>query len=160
MCQSRVPASVKKGPAHTDSAPPMTRYRCLRRSQIRAGPEMTSEKRGILHQGAVVNALDTLKLPSGTTRIHFAFGWVSEATGSGLKVMAQLEDEEVVAADDFFHAPPESTATTAHRKQQRMVWCERATQGARATRRPLLEQFWNSDPDPHHHRKAQLLHSV
>jgi hypothetical protein len=88
----------------------MTRYRCLRRSQIRAGPDMTSEKRGILHQGAVVNALDTLKLPSGTTRIHFAFGWVSEATGSGLKVMAQLEDEEVVAADEFFHAPPESTA--------------------------------------------------
>ena len=71
----------------------MTRYRCERRSQIRAGPELTSDKVDILEPGDVVVALDTLKLPSGTVRIQFARGWVCEATKTGLKVMSKLEAE-------------------------------------------------------------------
>ena len=76
----------------------MTRYRCERRSQIRTGPELDSPKAGILEGHAVVDAVDVLRLPSGTTRIHFDGGWVSEATKTGLQVLTKLEDEVAEAA--------------------------------------------------------------
>lgn len=79
----------------------MPRYRCERRSQIRTGPELDAPKAGILVAATEVEAIDVLRLPSGTTRIHFegeVSGWVSEATTTGLRVMTKLEAATLATA--------------------------------------------------------------
>jgi hypothetical protein len=106
----------------------MTRYRCERRSQIRAGPELESDKVAVLEQKAVVVAIDTLKLPSGVTRIQFSQGWVSEFTKAGLKVMTRLEDEEDVAPEEF-HAPAADSSPSQRRP--------RSSSSARAKSTPI-----------------------
>eukprot|EP01043_Picozoa_sp_COSAG02_P035695 COSAG02_NODE_2573_length_8501_cov_5.214473_1_plen_803_part_10 len=107
----------------------MTRYRCERRSQIRAGPELASNKEGILERGAVVVAIDTLRLASGTVRIQFAQGWVSEATKTGLKVMTRLDDDESVAPEEF-HVPDTSSSP---------LCLQRRSSSARARTAPTTE---------------------
>ena len=91
----------------------MARYRCVRRSQIRAEAALDSAKAGVLEADTVVEALGTLRLPEGTLRIRFRGGWVSAATGKGLLVMEKLEEAEEVAEEQL-HQGPEEDVAAAH----------------------------------------------
>ena len=94
----------------------MARYRCVRRSQIRAEAALDSAKAGVLEADTVVEALSTLRLPEGTLRIRFRGGWVSASTGKGLIVMQKLEEAEEVAEEQLHQGPEEEEggATVAH----------------------------------------------
>jgi hypothetical protein len=84
-----------------------TYYRCVKRSQIRGGAPLDSPKCGILEVGCTVQALDSLRLQGGTTRVKFSSwmgadgssisvsgasgeGWVSLKTRSGVTVLERV----------------------------------------------------------------------
>jgi hypothetical protein len=57
-------------------------YRCVKKSQIRAGFEMGSEKSGVLSVGAVITALE-IRSNGTTMRVRCKDGWVSERAQDG-----------------------------------------------------------------------------
>ena len=63
-------------------------YVCKRRSVIRSGFEMDSDKAGTLEKGVIIAALEERVNDSGTVRIRFAGGWASKATSTGAPVSA------------------------------------------------------------------------
>ena len=66
------------------------RYVCVRRSVIRAGFEMDSEKAGTLEKGTVVAALEERANAQGITRVRFDGGWTSLVTGAGQVVLEEI----------------------------------------------------------------------
>ena len=66
------------------------RYKCVRRSVIRAGFEMDSDKAGTLEKGTVIEVLEERVNAEGITRVRFAGGWTSLVTGAGLVVLSQM----------------------------------------------------------------------
>ena len=83
------------------------RYRCLRRSVIRAGFDMDSDKAGTLEKGTIVVALDQRANAQGTMRVRFAEGWTSLATGAGIVVLEEVAPLPQIAAEEGVPPPPQ-----------------------------------------------------
>eukprot|EP01043_Picozoa_sp_COSAG02_P080015 COSAG02_NODE_18817_length_917_cov_0.913203_1_plen_113_part_10 len=74
------------------------RYACVRRSVIRAGFEMDSEKAGTLEKGTEIEALEERTNAQGIIRVRFDGGWTSLATEAGLVVLEEVLPTEGEAA--------------------------------------------------------------
>ena len=83
------PAPARSPPARAPPATPeaVQRYTCVKKSQVRAGFEMDSDKAGVLKKGEVIDAYELKVNDQGTTRVRFARGWVSMAAGNGAVVL-------------------------------------------------------------------------
>ena len=65
---------------------------CVKKSQIRGGFEMDSEKCGVMEVGTELVALETRRNDKGILRVSCAQGWVSEYAGNGaVCLQAQAE---------------------------------------------------------------------
>ena len=64
-------------------------YVCKKRSVIRSGFDLDSDKAGVLEVGVVVAVIEERENAKGTTRVHFEGGWVSKVTGTGLLALEE-----------------------------------------------------------------------
>ena len=62
-------------------------FTCVKKSQIRAGCEMSSAKTGILAVGEVLLVVEQRTDAHGTRRARFQRGWVSMQTSGGLRIL-------------------------------------------------------------------------
>jgi hypothetical protein len=80
------PASVPATEIQT-----LGQFLCLKKSQIRDGFEMDSNKAGILPKGETIEALEIRMNEGGTNRVRFQGGWVSETASTGKMVLQRCE---------------------------------------------------------------------
>eukprot|EP01050_Picozoa_sp_SAG11_P000310 SAG11_NODE_8_length_31217_cov_52.169677_12_plen_478_part_00 len=66
------------------------RYRCAKRSVVRTGFEMDSDKVGIIERGDTLELLEKRVNEAGTTRVRFERGWMSATTTDGAKTVEML----------------------------------------------------------------------
>lgn len=72
-------------------ATPRTQYSVLRTCQVRAGFELSSERRGVLQAGQQVDALEQRENETGVVRVRIDRGWVSVKTKGGATVLELVE---------------------------------------------------------------------
>ena len=85
-------------PTAAEIMPAGRKYRCVKKSQIRAGMAMDSEKAGVLPLGAVITALEGARNAAGVLRVRFQLddgalslsGWVSEFAADGQMCLAAV----------------------------------------------------------------------
>eukprot|EP01044_Picomonas_judraskeda_P010555 COSAG03_NODE_1366_length_4248_cov_171.653651_2_plen_1004_part_01 len=90
-------------PTPAEIMPAGRKYRCVKKSQIRAGMAMTSEKAGVLPLGAVITALEGARNEAGVLRVRFQLkdgalslsGWVSEFAADGQMCLAAVTRPEL-----------------------------------------------------------------
>eukprot|EP01052_Picozoa_sp_SAG31_P063524 SAG31_NODE_22449_length_525_cov_0.845070_1_plen_114_part_10 len=108
-------------------------YKVVNRAFVRAGPELTSQRKGTVEPGQIVRATgEPVKVlaataagvASGTsidqgqtnvamvTRVPFDRGWVSETSSDGSPVLERLVPDESVQVSDGACAPSASAAVT------------------------------------------------
>lgn len=76
----------------------VAKYKCVKKSQIRADFEMKSSKVGSLDAGIVIEVYELrTNDATGVSRVRFDRGWVSVQTGAGVVVLQKLDEQE---ADD------------------------------------------------------------
>ncbi len=129
-------ASMDAPAAQTSEAPtasgPPTAFRCVKKSQIRTGFEMDSDKAGILEVGKEITAITTQTNDKGVLRVQFEGGWVSEHAGNGavcLQATAwgeaapapEAEAEAAAAAAEDTEAAQEDEAAAAAAEEQAAV---------------------------------------
>ena len=66
-------------------------YSVLRTCQVRAGFELSSERRGVLQAGQQVEALEQREIEGGGVRVRIDRGWVSVKTKGGVAVLELAE---------------------------------------------------------------------
>ena len=66
-------------------------YSVLRTCQVRAGFELSSERRGVLQAGQQVEALEQRENDKGVARVRIDRGWVSVKTKGGVAVLELVE---------------------------------------------------------------------
>lgn len=66
-------------------------YSVLRTCQVRAGFELSSERRGVLQAGQQVEALEQREIDGGGVRVRIDRGWVSVKTKGGVAVLELAE---------------------------------------------------------------------
>eukprot|EP01046_Picozoa_sp_COSAG06_P056035 COSAG06_NODE_10478_length_1676_cov_1.060241_1_plen_226_part_10 len=69
--------------AEATAFPTGCRAKCTKKSQIRAGFAMDSEKAGVLELGQEVEVLSSRTNENGIVRVQFEGGWVSEKASTG-----------------------------------------------------------------------------
>ena len=90
------PAAVAAAEADepaVEPALPLAGYQCMKRSQIRAGAAMDSDKAGVLEVGERVEVLEAVPGEAGAAprcRLRAPVGWVSEATSKGDTIIVAL----------------------------------------------------------------------
>lgn len=72
---------------------PYKSAKCVKKSQARAGFDMTSDKAGVIAVGTVLDVIETKKNDAGTLRIRFNGGWVSEHAGNGATCFELIRHE-------------------------------------------------------------------
>ena len=77
-----------------EQEPVVARYKCVKKSQIKAGFEMDSSKAGTLDAGTLVDAYEVRENDVGVSRVRFDRGWVSMQTGAGVVVLEKQEEEQ------------------------------------------------------------------
>ena len=78
----------------------VARYKCVKKSQIRAGFDMTSDKAGVMDIGTVVEATERRENEKGILRVQLKQGgWVSEHAGNGAVCLELLEQISPAPAD-------------------------------------------------------------
>ena len=79
------------------------RYQCVADGGaiLRAGPEMTSDKCGILKQYDEVVVLEEFTLPNGVLRVHCDKGWISLTAGDGSVILKVLDADAVLTMDEL-----------------------------------------------------------
>eukprot|EP01052_Picozoa_sp_SAG31_P067515 SAG31_NODE_26301_length_444_cov_2.397101_1_plen_132_part_10 len=83
-----VPAATPSpapAPAPAPAGKPGSRWKCVKKCQVRAGVAMDSEKAGILASGEEIEALEI----SGS-RVRYSGGWVSVTASTGATVLELL----------------------------------------------------------------------
>jgi hypothetical protein len=86
-------AEPEPGPAKSETV--LARYKCVKKSQIRAEFEMDSSKVGQLDAGKVIDVYEVrTNDDTGVSRVRFSQGWVSVETGAGVVVLQKLDDED------------------------------------------------------------------
>ena len=109
--QAPPPAAAASAPATHQVQPPRARpvqslqspvaltmnqqYTCTRRSMIRAGFSMESEKAGILEEGDVITVMETRVNEANTTRVRSERGWTNATMTDGSKVFDVLKCESL-----------------------------------------------------------------
>jgi len=58
-------------------------YKCVKKSQARAGFDMGSDKAAVIAVGTVIDVIEAKPNDAGQLRIHFSGGWVSAVAGNG-----------------------------------------------------------------------------
>ena len=66
-------------------------YSVLRTCQVRAGFELSSERRGVLQAGQQVEGLEQRENEKGVVRVRIDRGWVSVKTKAGVAVLELVE---------------------------------------------------------------------
>lgn len=93
-------AEAEPEPARSQTV--VARYKCVKKSQVRAKFQMDSSKVGWLDADAVIEAYEVRTHDgTGVTRVRFDKGWVSVETGASVVVLQKLDDgdqEQAVAA--------------------------------------------------------------
>ena len=99
------PAPAAPEPAPTPAPTPATavdaaqRYRCVKKSQIRAGFGMDSDKAAVMTVGDVIDVISAKVNEAGVLRVQFSGGWVSEKTAAGdLCLTAETAEEPAATA--------------------------------------------------------------
>ena len=85
------PATARATPSSDSTRPPKL-YRCVARTTVRAGVELSSAKTAVLALGEEVSALEEVVLESGVVRVRVHTGWVSKVAkggGAGSRLAAQ-----------------------------------------------------------------------
>jgi hypothetical protein len=73
----------------------VARYKCVKKSQVRADFEMDASKVGALDAGMVIDVYEVrTNEDTGVSRVRFDKGWVSVETGAGVVVLQKLDDED------------------------------------------------------------------
>lgn len=85
--------------------------KCVKKSQIRAGFDMASDKAGIISVGTVIDVIETRPNDAGTLRIHFSGGWVSEHAGNGATCFELVRND--LGAPPSFKAPEPAQLASA-----------------------------------------------
>ena len=85
-------------------------FRCVKKSQIRNGFEMDSEKAGVMAVGVVFSSLCSKVNEAGALRVQFDEGWLSEVTGAGAVCLELLPDGTSVAEEGQPPAPAPAPA--------------------------------------------------
>lgn len=62
---------------------------------MRAGPEMSSEKTGVLQEFEEIDGLSEVELPNGVLRIECDRGWVSMCAGDGTPILEEIRAHAV-----------------------------------------------------------------
>eukprot|EP01043_Picozoa_sp_COSAG02_P050047 COSAG02_NODE_5095_length_4636_cov_17.414371_1_plen_438_part_10 len=111
-------ATSKPAPAPAPVAAPK-RYTCTKRSVIRAGFEMDSEKAGTLEKGTIIEVLDEKVNENGIVRVQFKGGWTSKKTGTGAVVLEDAPEgaEPTFEAAETAAAPAPAPASVAAPKR-------------------------------------------
>jgi hypothetical protein len=84
------PREVVVTMALADCAP--GHFKCLKKSQVRAGAEMDSAKAGILNHNEKIEVLESVELANGLVRCRFADGWVSAQASSGEPILERMHE--------------------------------------------------------------------
>ena len=88
----------------------MATYKCIKKSQVRAGFEMDSDKAGILPADTVIEAFEVRPNETGVNRVRYSQGWVSEATGGGITVLEKIGGGESPPAPAPADVPADAQA--------------------------------------------------
>jgi hypothetical protein len=88
MAETVVQATLVEAPSPAP-APRLGSYTCCKKSQIRTGFEMDSDKAGVLTKGESIDALEERVNDDGITRVRFEKGWVSKHIASGEVVLVR-----------------------------------------------------------------------
>lgn len=102
------PPSMAAPVPATSTEPIVGSYTCVKKSQIRCGFEMDSDKAGILNKNVTVHALEIRINEAGVNRMRINepfVGWVSEKTGAGGIALELIPGTEAPAP-----APPPAPA--------------------------------------------------
>lgn len=70
-------------------------YSVLRTCQVRAGFDLSSERRGVLQAGQQVDALEQRENEKGVVRVRIERGWCSVKTKGGVAVLELVEAQGV-----------------------------------------------------------------
>ena len=73
--------------------PVIAKYKCIKKSQIRAGFEFDSDKKGILTVGTIIDAYEIIDNELGVKRVRYSEGWVSEKTSAGVMLLEKIYDK-------------------------------------------------------------------
>jgi hypothetical protein len=93
LAPAPAPAPATAAEPAVEPALPLAGYLCVKRSQIRAGAAMDSDKAGVLEVGERVEVLEAVPGEAGAAprcRLRAPVGWVSEATSKGDTIIVAL----------------------------------------------------------------------
>ena len=90
LAPAPAPAPATAAEPAVEPALPLAGYLCVKRSQIRAGAAMDSDKAGVLEVGERVEAVPGEAGAAPRCRLRAPVGWVSEATSKGDTIIVAL----------------------------------------------------------------------
>jgi hypothetical protein len=105
----------REGEKERDISPPpisLLDYTCVKKSQVRCGFEMESDKASIMEVGTRLTALETRANEAGVLRVRFEGGWISEFAGNGAKCL-EVASPEVAAPEPVPREPAPVVITVA-----------------------------------------------
>jgi len=108
-------------PVAVPSASAATSYKCLQKSQIRAGFEMDSDKAGVMAVGDVIDVLEARINDKGVLRIRFSGGWVSEKTVAGVTCLEAVAASAPTAAPSPEPTEPKHEALEAQNRLKQLA---------------------------------------
>lgn len=86
-------AEAEPEPARSQTV--VARYKCVKKSQVRAKFQMDSSKVGWLDAGTVIDAYEVRTHDdTGVSRVRFDQGWVSVETGASVVVLQKLDGDK------------------------------------------------------------------